>query len=192
MSSATINPIEHPEFWDFAVIAGIQTPGLAGVSGFNRPWKWDVKDARGSAGATETFQGGPPSKGKLTLRFWTAEQIDEWYTLQASLMYEPGKRDAAPVRFLHPATFSLGIDKVVIEVIGQIERKGGGLYEVVLDLLEFRPPPKKDVSSTPKKGSAGTASGKPGEPADNESPADKVRHEQLKAAAGRFGDALAS
>src|SRR5207253_2968497 len=80
---------DDPDSWDTAVLGGATLPGLARIDGLELGSKWDVKEAPGSDGATETYQGYTPSPFQLVLRIWLSEQWTEWLRLAPQFRPKP-------------------------------------------------------------------------------------------------------
>lgn len=158
MAALQFNPLRNPEAFDKLVAAGISNPGLFQlVDGGGRPFKWDIKDVAGAQGATETYRGWRPSEGiHARFVFWTAEQIDEFFTTYLPLFEIDGtKTSATPVAVQHPVLNANNIFAVVAKEIGPLVdvERGKQLWSVTLELIEFRPAKKANVTKTPDKAS---------------------------------------
>lgn len=154
-----INPRTVPALYDFAVIAGRKTPGVAIVSGFKLPWEWEKKKGKGSSGASVTSQGEDLSDGTLKLLLWRSggsqddgiDDFAEWDDLREYLILQirGGGKDPKALDFTHPYTTDLGISSVYVKSIGQVTREGNrGLHSVTIELGQFRAPQK--AGGTPK------------------------------------------
>lgn len=145
------NPLVSPEQFDFLNVAGTISPGVCKLEGSSRPYKWDIKDAPGTQGATETYRGWRPSEGiKFKFRFWTAAQIDEFFgTFLPLLQYDATKSNPKPINVLHPVLAANGITNLVTKEIGPLVDDGNQLWSVSVEFIEFRPGPKKNATSTP-------------------------------------------
>lgn len=152
------NPIDDPELWHTATIAGRDTPGLATVTGAKRPRKWDEKEGPGASGASLTYRGDRLVAPTLTLKLWEPEHFDEWEDLHAYL--KPLVKGKA-VDFFHPSVEDLDVRSVVIEEIGQREmiEGSGGAATVAITLKEFRPPPKANATGSPNGSKNGSGKG---------------------------------
>ncbi len=144
------NPIDIPSLWEFILVAGVRSPGLAEVSGADRTYDWDTKTAPGTEGATSTYKGKGPVTFTVKLTFWDSEQIDQWNRFRSLLKYESVKSVVKPVDIIHPALSQNGIGAAVTKKIGQLTHDGLGLYSVTVEFLEYFPPKKKDATQTPK------------------------------------------
>ena len=144
---------DDPESWDIAILAGVSLPGLARIDGLELASKWDVKEAPGSDGATETYQGYTPSSFQLVLRIWRRDQWVTWQSLAKRFRPKPGKERPQPVDVIHPDLAVWGISRAIIRKIKP--KKTDGIYEVSFDLLEYFPQPKKTVTKTAAGGGTG-------------------------------------
>ncbi len=151
MSILFANPLVSPEQFDYLNVAGTISPGVCKLEGGNRKYKWDVKDAPGTQGATETYRGwkvGDPIKFKFQL--WTPAQIDEFFgTFLPLLEYDATKTNPKPVNVLYPVLAANGITNLVTDDIGPLVHEGNQLWSVSVAFLEYRPAPKKNATSTP-------------------------------------------
>lgn len=147
----TLNPIDHPQAWDVVSLAGIDTPARCDVKGWKRQNKWDVKIGKGTAGATTTFVGKPPSKGSITFYAWTAAHFTAWDALLPLLQYDPSKKTKQALDIYHPALADIGVHSVVVDDdgIGAWEHEGGQLYSRSVAFLEWTQASKKSAVSTP-------------------------------------------
>lgn len=154
------NPLVNAPDWDTVVIGGVQWEGHAKVSGFSRQNEFDVKQGPGVEGAASTYRGNKLAEGKITLYLWTE---DHWFTLPfflELLRFDPAAKSGQAVDIYHPS-FDLAVPPIrgiVVKSIGLPERQkdGDSLYTVTIDCLEFRPPKKKNATSTPKGSKSGT------------------------------------
>lgn len=142
------NPNVFPALYDVVIVGGIVSPGVAKLSGFARAYEWDVKKGKGSAGATITAQGEAPAKGTITLSLWESglgpngrDHFAEWDTLRQLLAQPSGKTVTAHDVF-HPYLQDIGVTSIVVEELGSLEPKGGGLFDVSIKVLEYKPPKK--------------------------------------------------
>lgn len=159
------NPIVFPALYDAVIIGGIVSPGKATVAGFARAYEWDVKKGKGSSGATITAQGEAPAKGTITLTLWEGgfgpdgrDHFAEWDAMRQLLAQPSGKTITAHDIF-HPYLQDVGVTSIVVEELGTVEPKGGGLYEVAIKALEYKPP--KKTGGTPGKSKPVTAKADP-------------------------------
>lgn len=173
-----LNPIDHPEAWDVVNLAGIDTPIAREWKGWKRPNKWDVKEGKGAAGATETFVGKPPARGTFTFLAWEAAHFAAWDQLLPMLAYDPTKKEKQAIRIFHPALKDIGVTEVVVDDDGVSawEHDGTGLWSRTVAFLEYFPTPRKPAISTPSgastsPGAAGAAKGGAAAPGTQPDPA---------------------
>ena len=156
----TSNPLVNPGAFDRISVAGVVNPGLVRVSGGERVYDWDVKEAPGSQGSTITYRGWKISDGiSLYFFFWNREQIDSFFSQFLPLFQlDANKTAPKPVDVFHPVLNANGITSVVAKKIGQLTPEDKLGWSLTVEVLEYRPAPKKNATSTPKS-SNGTAPG---------------------------------
>lgn len=163
MAIVGYNPVETPEFYDHLIIAGVETPGVVKIDGASRPYKWDVKEGKGTSGGTTTFQGAGVPKVKVTLTMWLPEHFAAWDDLRTALQASLSKAVTA-LDVLYPDLSELDIFSCVVEDIGQVKRvkQGDTLSTVDFSLIEYHPPKKAggNPSGSKNGGWVGGASGK--------------------------------
>lgn len=152
--SFEVNPISNPQAWDFITVAGVNSPIIKGKLDCKRTYKWDVKEGKGTQGATETFVGVPPVKFSVTFYLYLVDDFRKWDEFRALLTYDPTKKDASAVDIYHPSLADIGVKSVVVESIGAVTYEGNGEYNVTVEFLEYTVPPKASAVSTPKKSDA--------------------------------------
>lgn len=143
-----INPIELPAVYEFVVLGANVSPGVAEVTGFKRPFKWDKKAPKGSSGASTQYQGRDLVTGKIKLKLWEPQHFAQWDAFRAAISPPEGVKEPQALGILHPYVNDLEIYSVVVEDIGQVTPAGKGLYTVEIACLEFRKP--KPSGGAPK------------------------------------------
>jgi hypothetical protein len=143
---------DDPTSWDTVVIGGVTLPGLARIEGLELASKWDVKEAPGSDGATETYQGYTPAAFQIVLRMWERDQWLAFLKLATRFRPRPGKNTPDPVDVVHPELAVWGISRAIVRKLKP--KKSTDFYDVAFDMLEYFPQPKKSVTATAS-GSAG-------------------------------------
>lgn len=144
------DPFTAPNAWTSAVIGGQTTPGFVEVTDAHRPFGWDVKGGKGADGATVTHTGKQLAEPKLKIKLWTSEHFAAWDAFVPLLKYEPTKgKPVLALDIYHPALAAIDCNSVVVKKLGAPTHKGGGLFEVDIELLEYRPPPPKKAVATP-------------------------------------------
>lgn len=155
------NPIDDPESWHVATIAGEDTPGVCKVEGADRVRNYDKKTGPGRSGVTQTFRGKGIVELTLTIQIWTADQWDAWEDFASFL--KPFADTGKAVDFFHGAIDSLDASKFVITSLGEPKqaREGDTLFLATIKLSEYTPPPKANVTNTPNGATGGDGTGKP-------------------------------
>lgn len=146
-----INPVETPSIYDFVVLGAEVTPGIAEVTGFDRPYKWDAKEPKGSSGAETRYQGKGLVKGKIRIKLWLPEHFAAWDAMKAKISPPEGAKSPEALGILHPVPNDNEVFSVVIEKIGGVTAIGSkGLHAVDIELLEYRKPKPSGGSPKPK------------------------------------------
>lgn len=150
------SPIARPDLWDVVYVGGIASPGIAHVTTPGIDYKWDKKKGPGIQKRTMTFRGQDGSDVKIKFELWTEEHFKLWETYQGFFELDPTKSTVKAISVIHPKLVFLKIFNLVTERIGPIEEHGRGLYSVTVELSEYAPPPKKNVTKTPTSVRQGT------------------------------------
>lgn len=137
-----------PEAWDYALIAGLATPGLCEITGASLKRKWDVQKAVGSSGPATIYHGDDSQDFKMKISFFSGvlgqtdvEQRAYWEdSIMPLLLAAPSGATAAALDFSHPATNALGIKSVSVKEIGQYVQEGDGLWTITVDFIKFSKP----------------------------------------------------
>lgn len=153
-SSTVLNPIESPDAWDYCLIQQVRSPGVIprkGITGHDRDQKFEVKEGKGTQGATETYNGRPPVKFSIKFYLWTAAHFTAWGTFRPLLKYDPLKAPKErAIAIYHPALAENEIADVVVTKIGGLTAEDdNGLYSRTIEFLEYAPPPNANATSTP-------------------------------------------
>jgi hypothetical protein len=165
--SSLLDPITNANAWHFVLIANQRSPGIvAAVDGFERETGWDVKKGKGAAGAQLTQTTQPPAKGKIVFHAWEPIHFTQWAAYLPILRYTPGKAASQAVAIYYPSLADLGINSVVISKISPLKHIGRGKYERFVEMIEWTPPPKKSIVSSPTKAVEQNAPQTPGLPPD--------------------------
>jgi len=173
-SSADLNPIQFSSDWHQIYVSGKPSPGVIavdGISGFNRGLEWDKKKGKGASSETITKVQRPLAEGSITFVLWLPEHFTQWADFRPLLKFSQnqGKSVKATDAFdiYHPSLADLEISSCVTKNISPIYHKGNGRYEVVLELIEWRPVPPKPIVTTPAGSTAnGTGRRDPGDTGD--------------------------
>lgn len=155
MPQFTFDPLVDPGLADVMVAAGTQNPGVCLLmSGGDREYNWDIKQAPGTQGYTMTYRGWKAGD-EIVMRFvffehpqgpgyvptYPASQVqsfyDDWVPLFA---LDARKIRPKPVAVNHPILAANDIFNVVCKKIGRMQTDGKMLWWVDMTFLEFRPP----------------------------------------------------
>lgn len=154
MIETVVNPYRSPLRWDYIECASVISPGViprGGISGFNRQFSFDPKNAYGMMGPKLTFAFLPAANGNVRIWTWTEEQYDQMGNFLSVLEYDPTKQKIRAIDIFHPALACLGIRRVVTTSISPPRHQGGKKYEWEISFIEFRPPPQIPIVQTPVK-----------------------------------------
>jgi hypothetical protein len=148
------NPLAFPSLYDYAMVSGLRTPGLAIVTTPGRSQDFDKKKGKGTLGATSTFQGWDLADVVLDVRIWRTPRLlqdfDDLAAIRAVCVIDPTKRlEVRALAFQHPSTTECGIVAVVCTKMGPTVKLKGGLTSTKFAFEEYRPAPKVDASGTP-------------------------------------------
>ena len=156
----TSNPLVNPGAYNVISVAGVVSPGLVRVSGGERVYDLDIKEAPGSQGSTITYRGWKASDGiTLYFFFWEREQIDVFFaTFLPLFQIDANKSAPKPVDVFHPVLNANQINSVLTKKIGQLTPEDKLGWSLTIEVVEYRLAPKKNATSTPKS-SNGTAPG---------------------------------
>lgn len=134
----TFNPITEPV--DFAILAGVRTPGICEVQGFKIPLRWDERRGYGLSGATLRFRGIALSRGKLILRLYTEQHWTDWETFAPIVQRPPLGERAHSLEISHPILEDLGVRSVVIESVSQPTQTADGVWTIEIALIQWQRP----------------------------------------------------
>jgi hypothetical protein len=144
------NPITSPR--DYIVLSGKRSPGTATLSGWSDLRNFDERMGYALSGATLIYKGAPLCRGKVTLTLWEDQHFDDWETFRVLLRRPQPPSQAQLDRGIarprpivldieHPQLAQLGVRRVVVKEVGQLEEADDlGSWAVTIDLLEYRPP----------------------------------------------------
>ncbi len=140
--------------------------GVFEASGFDRPYKWDIKDAPGTQGASITYRGGKPAEGKFKFIFGVGESIDQARSIDQFdrdimplFFIDATKTQVLPITVSNTLLQALGIFAVTTTKIGQYVHAGAGLWTIEMEMLEYKPAAKKNVTTTPTSTVTGSKKG---------------------------------
>lgn len=137
------------------------SPGVVRWSNHGRPKNWDVKDAKGSTGASTTLNGDKPRKFTGTYSLTDDEDFAAWDSFQPYVESTTNGPTPFALPIFHPDLARVGITEATNAGIGPLVRDGKGGATVTIDYLEYRPAKKKKAASATAKTTGATANAKP-------------------------------
>lgn len=145
------SPFSSPLSWDTITIGGMQWWGKFEIRRAKRKYKWDVKDASGQEGATETYRGRRPETFTIRFYIWTDLMWLNWKILSgANFVYDGVKEQPKPIDIQHPGLNATGITQVICEALPIVEKVSDDLmFAADVELREYFPPIPKDATATP-------------------------------------------
>lgn len=123
---------------NYVVVAGVQSPGVAKLTGVKAPYMYDVQPAYGREGAVTIFKGRGIAKPLLTLKFFEPKHFIAWDAFK-QLLKPPTPTKPLVLQMRHPLLTSAGIDAVAVEELGEPERQTNGEWIASIQLIEYRP-----------------------------------------------------
>lgn len=134
----TWDPITDPV--DYVMLAGRRTPGLAELTGFASPRRWDERRGYALSGSTVVFRGIGLARGKLVIRLYSEQDWADWHAFAPVVQRPPPMERPRALEIVHPITEGLGVRAVVVEDVTQPTQTGHGEWTIEITLLEFRRP----------------------------------------------------
>lgn len=147
------NPYDHPEHFDSLVVKGLRSPGQLTLSGHDRSYGWDVKQADGKSGASTTGKGEELTE--FTASFYLVRDdssgVDELAEWRAFARFLLGTLKTKPPEALDIYQADLAtneISSVTVKKVGGLVHDGKGGATTSVTFLEYRPP--KAAGGSPK------------------------------------------
>lgn len=158
------------------ILGTTRSPGVVKLSGHDRIKQWDVKNAKGTTGASSALEGDPI--GKFDAVFTLAgddvdgvTDFDEWEDFQRLIESTTSGPTPVALPIYHPDLARNRYTEVTNGGIGGMIHDGKGGATVKVTFLEYKPPkPKPAAKATAKPGASGAAAGpntKPTKPDPN-------------------------
>ena len=142
--SSVPNPIDNPDLFSAIVLGGKRSPGKVTLSGHDRTYKIDVKEASGQAGASTTLQGIAPTQFTATFSLMR-DAIDEfaaWPEFQDIIEKTVSGKEPKAITIYHPALKANNINSVILAKMGGATEVGKGETQIVVTFQEYFPPKK--------------------------------------------------
>lgn len=147
----TLSPFEDEAAWDTLTIGGLTFTGTFEWGGDLLKRKIDRRGAAGRDGARVRDKGYDLAELTLTLRWWTSEQWDRYGDI-VTLLFPRGadarRRNAHAVA--HPLLALAGITEVYATGADVPRQTSPTLWEATIKLVEYRQPPPRNTSRTPR------------------------------------------
>lgn len=142
-------PEGAPDTWDSLRLGPHTFPGVWRVRGASER-ALDVKTRKGADGAKIKDQG--VRNAPLTLDGTIANQADWEAVLPMIDAINPGKPGKAldPFQIVHPQAAFLNVSAVLIHKVHTPEWDGNGAMRLQIEVLEWRPEPKKVPKKVPR------------------------------------------
>ena len=174
------NPIEAPGLYDYFLLGGMRSPGLATLeSGGDRAQRWENQQSPLTAGATTIFKGEEISKVSYTLTLWTIEHFTAWDAFAATLRAGTKTRPPRVYDLVEPSVAHNEIKAVAVASVGPLKRASPSRWTVLIELTEYRKPKPSGGAVKP----ATTEAERQNEALNNEN---KALEKQLAAATAAY------
>lgn len=145
--------IDYSDLWSKIEVAGVMSPGVCRLSGYDRKHGWDVKNASGQDGGTTTRKGDPV--GAITAQFELIKSPDgsiddykDWDAFQKLLESTVSGSKPIALDIWHPDLARLGYKSVVLESISPVAPGEDGKGVVTVKFIEYKPPKPKKPATT--------------------------------------------
>lgn len=133
--------------WDYAMLDGLVSPGIAVVAKGARKVKWDAKPGAGASGATSKFMGDELTAFDLTLQFVEGVRgesaFEQRYRYQTEIVprLELAATGKNAIEFYYPSISEppINVRAVVPTEIGALEFVGD-FWQVTISMLQYRKP----------------------------------------------------
>lgn len=137
----SFNPLKTPV--DHIILSGQRSPGIAELSGFSIPKKWQELSGMGFSGGFVLYRGRKVSKGTVRIRLYSDADWIAWDLFVPLLRREPRSRQPKAQSIWHPWLQMLGIKSVVVEDLKQPVEIDNGGYAFDIKMIEFRQPKRR-------------------------------------------------
>lgn len=136
------SPIEFDEVYDRIVLGGIRSPGFVTITGHQRKINWDVKAAKGLAGASTTLKDIPPIEFTCEFYLADAEDYEQWPEFLELINSTVAGPTPKALDIYHPDLVEQGIKSVVKASTEGTKHDGKGGAIKVVKFQEYFPPKK--------------------------------------------------
>jgi hypothetical protein len=147
------DPWHYPSVYDSINFGGVRSPGRCVVGEFVRKYEFDTKRGKGVAGGVSTRTGLPPAKGRVVFWAWEPSHFTAWDAFVALLKQYPELGAVNAATIYYPTLADIDVSQVTVAEISSwvptSPESPNGMWTRWVEFLEYYPPPKKDISSTP-------------------------------------------
>lgn len=175
ITSASDSPWKNPAAWDTVKVAGVYygwgapqgtdaatVGGLVRIRGAKRTYRLDAKEPKGQDGFVTTYRGVKSETFEIRFHIWTPHQYDYFTgSVLPALFYSGVKNAQNPsgvqaLEVYHPILANLAIGSVEVAHISGIgpstmsTNEAPQMYECVVQVREYLPPPPQNTTVTPK------------------------------------------
>jgi hypothetical protein len=164
-----INPIDHEEAYDAVILGGKRSPGVVTITGHNHKVGWDIKTAKGQAGASMSRKSEEPVPFTCTFFLADREDRDAWPAFLGLINSTISGPEPKALDIYHPDLVEQGITSVVKAETQGTKHDGKGGQIKVVQLIQYRPPKK----------SGGSPKGSKAKPKNDPNAAAKAELERL-------------
>lgn len=136
-------PTAFPIVDNFSV-ANILLPGKWTLLSATKKFGWRIVQQLGFSGAVVYPKGDELITAKFRGEFWTTIDFLTFKILRKTLLQKPaiGKEGviSAALGINHPELAAMGMDACVVLSVGPLLQSDGGLWNIELEFLQYRPP----------------------------------------------------
>lgn len=148
---------------DYIVLGNMRSPGTCTLSGHDRTKNWDIKAAKGLAGASSSLNGD--DVGQFDVEFYLADQadFDAWDDFQRLIESTTNGPKPFALPIYHPDLARNHFTEVTNGGVGGVRHDGRGGRLVKVKFLEYKPPKPKPIAKATAKPGGKVATGGGGE-----------------------------
>ncbi len=141
-----MNPYDNAANYTSIVLGSTRSPGKVTLSGHDRTNKWDVKEPKGSTGATSVLNGEAVGSFEATFYLADAAEVDAWESFQRLIESTTSGPEPVALPVYHPDLARNRYTEVCNGGVGGLvyDRFGGATVKVKFQ--EHRPPKPKPAA----------------------------------------------
>ncbi len=167
MSGVGMRPYLYDEEYSVIYLGNTPSPGKVTLSGHDRFKKWDIKEAKGQAGASSTLNGDPVGQFEATFEL-AADELDEdglddfdrWEDFQRLIESTTSGPTPIALPVYHPDLARNHFTEVTNGGVGGMVHDGRGGATIKVKFLEYKPAkPKPAAKAVAKPGATPAAAG---------------------------------